>query len=248
MSRRACTACGGPASPRWALCSACRRAAVALATRCPMGFDADGLPCARPKDGRAGTDLAQAWLPGVNPQWPDSRQPVLSYGFDITARTTGRPDDGDSRAREAWRAVRDYLRHAERCGARRCRLCGILIPTHGEYAVIRPVDDGCGWCGELRRDGITLCRPCVETLAAAGMSPFAYWGDLPCDLDQWAMGVLHRACLHHDGDPDEADTAAAYAWRSGLYRLDALATGDPAHDAFSPYEAEPDCGLCEAPL
>ena len=44
MTGRCCTACGGPASPKWALCSICRKAAVALAPFTPFVLDADGTP------------------------------------------------------------------------------------------------------------------------------------------------------------------------------------------------------------
>ena len=97
MTRRHCTACGGPASPQWALCSICRKAADALAPVTPFVLDADGTPSGE----AALTDIlrAEAWERGVDPYWADGQWNVLSYGFDQFARTTADIDEPPDDAR-----------------------------------------------------------------------------------------------------------------------------------------------------
>ena len=241
---RCCTACGGPASPDWALCSVCRRAAAMLAPFIPFVPDADGTPGG--DRAPAAAMLGEAWTPGVDPYWEDGQQHVLAYGFDLFARATAGIDEpADDARREAWRAVRRYLKHIDDSPtAMRCGLCDALIPTHGEYAVIRPDDDGCGYCGEVRRAGVRLCRPCVELMGVAGMSPFGYWGDQPYVTNDWAAGVLHRACRHRDGRLDEVRAATAYAWRSGMYQVAVLADGDRTAGSLDPYAPDSGCEEC----
>lgn len=241
MTKRRCTACGGPASPQWALCSICRKAADALA---PFVPDADDTSSDGPRP--ADAMRAEAWERGVDPDWEDGQQNVLAYGFDLVARATADIDEpSDDARRKAWLAVRRYLGHIDKSPtAMRCDLCDALIPTHGEYAVLRPDDDGCGYCGEMRRRGIRLCRPCVELMGVAGMSPFGYWGDQPYVTDDWAADVLHRACRHHDGDLDGVRAANAYAWRSGMYRVAVLADGDRTIGSLDPYAFDGGCEVC----
>lgn len=71
MTGRCCTACGGPASPQWALCSICRKAAVALAPFTPFVLDADGTPSSDPTP----TDAmrGEAWKRGVGTDWADGQ-------------------------------------------------------------------------------------------------------------------------------------------------------------------------------
>lgn len=245
MTGRCCTACGGPASPQWALCSICRKAAVALAPFTPFVLDADGTPSSDPTP----TDAmrGEAWKRGVGTDWADGQQNVLTYGFDQFARTTADIDEpSDGARREALLAVRRYLGHIDESPtAMRCDLCDTLISTHGEYAVVRPDDDGCRYCGEMRRRGVRLCRPCVELMAVAGMSPFGYWGDQPYVMDDWAAGVLHQACRHRDGDLDGVRAANAYAWRSGMYRVAVPADGDRTAGSLDPYVFDSGCGTCQ---
>ena len=244
MTGRCCTACGGPASPKWALCSICRKAADALAPFAPFALDADGTPSGE----AAPTDIlrTEAWERGVDPDWEDGQQNVLAYGFDQFARATADIDEPANDARrEAWLAVGRYLKHIDESPtAMRCDLCAALIPTHGEYAVVRPDDDGCGYCGEMRRQGVRLCRPCIELMAVAGMSPFGYWGDQPYIMNDWAVGVLHRACRHRAGDLDKVRAANAYAWRSGMYRVAVLADGDRLDGSLDPYAPDGGCEVC----
>lgn len=68
MTKRRCTACGGPASPQWALCSVCRKAAALLV---PFVPDADGVPSG--EQAPAGAMRAEAWERGVDPDWEDGQ-------------------------------------------------------------------------------------------------------------------------------------------------------------------------------